>query len=59
MKVISWNVNVRRGAEGQVAALAAYAPDVVALQEVTAAGVRGERTAVYPRNRECLYGDHR
>lgn len=39
MKVISWNVNVRRDAEGQVAALAAYAPDVVALQEVTAARV--------------------
>jgi len=39
MKVVSWNVNVRRDAEGQIAALAAYAPDVVALQEVTAARV--------------------
>lgn len=35
MKLISWNVNVRRDVVGQVAALATYGPDIVALQEVT------------------------
>lgn len=39
MKIVSWNVNVRRDAEGQVAALATYMPDVVALQEVKAARI--------------------
>jgi len=45
LKVISWNVNVRRDVAGQVAALAPFAPDVVALQEVTAARVPFFRTA--------------
>ncbi|OAI44442.1 hypothetical protein AYO38_09675 [bacterium SCGC AG-212-C10] len=35
MRILSWNLNVRRDCAGQVAALAALAPDVVALQEVT------------------------
>jgi len=39
LKVISWNVNVRRDVTRQVAALASFMPDIVALQEVTAARV--------------------
>jgi exonuclease III len=46
LRVLSWNVNARRGCEAQVAAMAAWRPDVVALQEVTA-GSDG-------RFRECL-----
>ena len=36
IRVASWNVNARRDCAAQVAALAAFAPDVIALQEVTA-----------------------
>jgi endonuclease/exonuclease/phosphatase family metal-dependent hydrolase len=36
IRVVSWNVNARRDCAGQVAALVAFEPDVVALQEVTA-----------------------
>lgn len=36
MRVVTWNLNVRRDCAAQVAALAALAPDLVALQEVTA-----------------------
>jgi exonuclease III len=35
MRVVSWNLNVRRNWAGQVAALATLRPDVVVLQEVT------------------------
>ncbi len=45
MKLLSWNVNVRRDAAGQVAALAPYAPDIVALQEVARGRVAAFRGA--------------
>lgn len=45
MKLISWNVNVRRDAAGQVGALAGYAPDIVALQEVARGRVAAFRAA--------------
>ena len=45
MKLLSWNVNVRRDAAGQVAVLAGYAPDVVALQEVARGRVPAFREA--------------
>ncbi|MDF1503849.1 endonuclease/exonuclease/phosphatase family protein [Roseisolibacter sp. H3M3-2] len=47
MRVISWNLNGRRrDLEAQVAALAARAPDVVALQEVTPGTVAELRRAL-------------
>ena len=45
LKIISWNVNVRRDVVRQVAALAPFTPDIVALQEVTAAWVPFFRAA--------------
>lgn len=45
LKLLSWNVNVRRDAAGQVAALAAFAPDVIALQEVARGRVAAFREA--------------
>ncbi len=36
IRVLSWNVNARRDCAAQAAAMAAWDPDVVALQEVTA-----------------------
>jgi endonuclease/exonuclease/phosphatase family metal-dependent hydrolase len=39
--VASWNVNARRDCAGQVAALAAFEPDIVGLQEVTAGSDAG------------------
>lgn len=38
MRVLTWNTNFRRNAEGQVAAIVAHAPDLVVLQEVRKAG---------------------
>jgi exonuclease III len=37
VKIISWNINHRRNGEGQVTFLLSQRPDIVALQEVTAA----------------------
>jgi endonuclease/exonuclease/phosphatase family metal-dependent hydrolase len=34
--LLTWNLNARRNVDDQVAAIATCAPDVVALQEVTA-----------------------
>jgi endonuclease/exonuclease/phosphatase family metal-dependent hydrolase len=46
LRVVSWNVNARRDCAGQVAALSAFAPDLVGLQEVTVGSDAGFR--------ECL-----
>jgi exodeoxyribonuclease III len=46
VRVISWNVNARRDSAGQAAAIAALAPDVVALQEVTRGGTERFREAL-------------
>jgi exonuclease III len=48
MRIVSWNVNARRGAmQSQVAALEALSPDVIALQEVTPATVLPFQTALH------------
>lgn len=39
MRVLTWNTNFRRDAEGQVAAVLAQRPHVAVLQEVRAAGI--------------------
>jgi endonuclease/exonuclease/phosphatase family metal-dependent hydrolase len=41
LTVVSWNVNARRDCARQVAALAAFKPDIVGLQEVTAGSDAG------------------
>jgi endonuclease/exonuclease/phosphatase family metal-dependent hydrolase len=45
LRVVSWNVNARRDSAGQVGEIAAFRPDVVALQEVTPAGIERFRDA--------------
>jgi endonuclease/exonuclease/phosphatase family metal-dependent hydrolase len=45
MRVLSWNVNVRRDSAAQASAIAALDPDIVALQEVTLAGLERFREA--------------
>ena len=46
MRLLTWNLNARRNVDGQVAAIAAHQPDVVALQEVTARTVSVLRTTL-------------
>ena len=46
MRLLTWNLNARRNVDGQVAAIAACAPDVVALQEITAQTVLRLRAAL-------------
>jgi exonuclease III len=46
VRLLTWNLNARRNVDGQVAAIAAHQPDVVALQEVTARTVSVLRTTL-------------
>jgi len=46
VRLLTWNLNARRDVDGQVAAMAACSPDVVALQEVTARSVSLLRAAL-------------
>ncbi|HEX6031807.1 MAG TPA: endonuclease/exonuclease/phosphatase family protein [Tepidiformaceae bacterium] len=45
LRVVSWNVNARRDSAAQAGAVAAFHPDVVALQEVTPTGIGRFRDA--------------
>ena len=46
MRLLTWNLNGRRRIEGQAAAIARRAPDIVALQELTANSIAAWRPAL-------------
>ena len=55
MRLITWNLNARRGSiPAQVAALARRSPDILALQEVSRGMVEPLRLAVGHTNRLVL-----